>query len=97
MHVACGCFEMPMSHSFTYQYSQSLCRMLNEINGNVAFQSRFIFPIVTCQILEKPISLVTIFLSPRRMSLGPMLYVKFKKCPCCCVDFRGLGPSYWDI
>ena len=26
------------------------------------------------------------------MALGPMSHIKFKKCPCRSVDFRGLGP-----
>ena len=35
---------------------------------------------------------VTIICSPCHMSQSPMSHVKFKKCPCGPVDFRGQGP-----
>ena len=31
------------------------------------------------------------------MSLGSMSHVDFKKCPCCCDDFRGQRPFYYEL
>ena len=55
-----------------------------------------IFPNVTCQISEKAMSHVITMFSPCRMSLGLMLHVEFRKCPCRRVYFRGLGQSSYS-
>ena len=47
--------------------------------------------------IQGPFACHYIFLKTCRMSIRPMSHVKFKKLPCCPVEFRGRGPCLSTI
>ena len=57
----------------------------------------YFFPMSHVEFNKKAMSHVITIFSPCRMSLGPMLPVELKKCPCRPVDFRGLRPCDWGV
>ena len=71
------------------------CRMSILRNGNVACHCHLFSPNVTCRILEKAMSHVTIICSPLSHVKTPYVACRFKKMSCHPVDFRGLGPSWY--
>ena len=66
------------------------CRMSILRYGNIAYPCRLFHQMSHIEFKNRP--RVTIFFSPCRMSLSRMSHVKFKKCPCRPVGFRGQGP-----
>ena len=75
---------------------RSICHMSNLRNVNLPYHLNGHVPCRLYDALMSPVELkkhpMSCPLSFFLMSLGPMSHVKFKKYPCCRVEYRGQGP-----